>query len=201
LDGAVLAAAAVQRDEAARIAFALELEQVALGRIEGMRVDALRLERFQHAVAAQQRNLALGGLAAHQHGDFSERAHAGSPTIFTSVDRRTPFSSSTFCCTCSISHSMSAALAAPPGLTMKLACFSEMRAPLRSSFFRPLDWIRRAAVLPSDGLRNTLPAFGSCSGCVARRLVSSAFMISRDSSRSPSGRRKCAEANHSSPSL
>ena len=43
LHAAVLAVAAVQRDEAAREAFALELGELALGRIEGVRVDALRL--------------------------------------------------------------------------------------------------------------------------------------------------------------
>src|SRR5262249_8665294 len=152
-------------------------------RVEGVRVDALRAQRLEHAVAAHQRDLALGGLAAQQHRDLAEagRAHALSPTIFTSVTSCTPFSSSTFSWICLISHSMSAALAVPPGLTMKLACFSDTRAPPRSSFFSPLDWIRRAAVLPSEGLRNTLPAFGSCSGCELRRLDSSAFMISRDS--------------------
>ena len=96
---------------------------------------------------------------------------------------------------------MSSALAAPPGLTMKLACFSDTRAPLRSIFFSPERWISLAAVLPSGGLRNTLPALGSCSGCVARRLVRSACMMARDSSLSPSGNLKWADANHSSPSL
>ena len=43
LDAAVLAVAAVQGDEAAREAVALELAELALGRIEGVRVDALRL--------------------------------------------------------------------------------------------------------------------------------------------------------------
>ena len=41
---------------------------------------------------------------------------------------------------------MSAALPAPPGLTMKLACFSETRAPPRAKPFRPQDSIRLRGV-------------------------------------------------------
>ena len=55
----------------------------------------------------------------------------------------------------------------------------ETRAPFFSNFFSPQDWIRRAAVFPSDGLRNTLPAFGRLSGCVAMRLRRSSAMRSR----------------------
>ena len=72
LHRAVLAEAAVQRDEAALEALALELRQVALGRVEGMRIDALGLQRLQHAAARHQRDLALGRVAAHQHGDLAE---------------------------------------------------------------------------------------------------------------------------------
>ena len=64
---------------------------------------------------------------------------------------------------------MSAALAAPFGLTMKLACFSDTRAPPRAKPFSPQASIRRAA-WSLGGLRNTLPALGSDSGCVAMRL-------------------------------
>ena len=72
LHRAVLAEAAVQRDEHAREAVARQLEQVALGRIERMRVDAALAQRVQHGVAGQQRDLALGRRAAEQHGDLAE---------------------------------------------------------------------------------------------------------------------------------
>ena len=38
----------------------------------GVRIDALALQRGQHAAAAHQRDLALGAAAAHQHGDLAE---------------------------------------------------------------------------------------------------------------------------------
>jgi hypothetical protein len=38
----------------------LQFADIPLGRIEGMRVDAARAQRLQHAGAGHQRNLALG---------------------------------------------------------------------------------------------------------------------------------------------
>ena len=71
---AVLAVAAVQRDEAAREALALQLGQVALGRD---RTHARRRpcdrSAVEHAAARHQRDLALGRRAAHQHRDLAER--------------------------------------------------------------------------------------------------------------------------------
>ena len=83
---------------------------------------------------------------------------------------------------------------------MKLACFSETRAPPRSKPFRPQDSIRRAA-WSLGGLRNTLPALGSDSGCVAMRRASSSFMMAREVAPSPGLRRNHAAANHSSPGV
>ena len=74
LHRAVFAVAAVQRDEAAHEAVALEFDEIALARVEGVRVDADRSQRGQHAVARQQRDLALGRRAAHQHRGLAERA-------------------------------------------------------------------------------------------------------------------------------
>jgi hypothetical protein len=54
LHGAVFAMAAMQRDEAACKAFALQLDQFAFGRIEGMRVDAARTQGFEHTGARHQ---------------------------------------------------------------------------------------------------------------------------------------------------
>jgi len=50
-------------------------------------------------------------------------AHAGSPTTRTSVESTTPFIWKTIRWMCFTSHSISAALPLPSGLTMKLACF------------------------------------------------------------------------------
>src|SRR5262249_53231775 len=156
--------APVQRDEAAREAFALQVEEVALLRVERVRVHALRAQRLEDAVAAHQRDLALGGRTAHQHRNLAE-VHAASPTMRPSGIRSIFVFSNPRRFTSVISHSISAAFAIPLGLTMKFACFSDTRAPPRSRPFRPQDSMRRAAWSPG-GLRNTLPAFGSDSGCV-----------------------------------
>src|SRR5260221_4932850 len=89
LQRAVLAAAAVQHDEAARVAFALELAELALRGIEGMGVHALGAQCLEHAIAAHQGNLALGGFSSHWDGHLAE-AHATSPTMRTSVASTTP---------------------------------------------------------------------------------------------------------------
>ena len=54
LHGAVFAMAAMQGDEAAAETLALQLDQIALGRVEAMRIDALALQRGEHALAAHQ---------------------------------------------------------------------------------------------------------------------------------------------------
>src|SRR5206468_1774606 len=75
LHRAVLAVAAVQRDEAAREALALQFAQLALRRIEGIGIDALALQRIEHAGAGHQAHFALGAGAAHQHRNLAERFH------------------------------------------------------------------------------------------------------------------------------
>ena len=60
-------------------------------------------------------------------------------------------------------------------LTMKFACISETRAPpIRVAPSSPHDSMSRAAWSPG-GLRNTLPAFDSPSGCVATRRASNSL--------------------------
>src|SRR6185503_7233887 len=204
LDRAVLAEAPVQRDEHPLEFLLQQGVQILLRRIEGVRVDALLAQRGEHHAAALERHLALGRLAAQQHRDLAKTRscfhfHFTSPTIRTSGTSSTPFVSRTVLLTSRISHSMSAALAAPSGLTMKLACFSDTRAPPRASALRPQDSMRRAAWSPG-GLRNTLPALGSCNGCEAMRLASNSLMRARDASPSPFFSSNHAPTNHSSMS-
>src|SRR5690606_42031287 len=106
LDRAVLAATAMERDEAAREALAAQLEEVAHRGVERMGVHALRAQRLQHAVAAHERDFALGGAAAEEHRHLAE-AHGASPTIRTSGTSSIPWRSATFLRTSSISHSRS----------------------------------------------------------------------------------------------
>ena len=93
--------------------------------------------------------------------------------------------------TWAISASMSAARPAPRGLTMKFACFSDTRTPPRAKPLRPQLSISRAAWSPG-GLRKTLPALGSDSGCAAMRRASRSLMRARAAAASPSGKRNHA---------
>jgi hypothetical protein len=97
LDAAVLAMAAVQGDEAADEALALELAELALGGIERMGVDAHAPQRQQHAGARHDRDLPLGRGAAHQHRDLAQAldvdgsvAHAAFSTISTTCAGTAP---------------------------------------------------------------------------------------------------------------
>ena len=65
--------------------------------------------------------------------------------ILTSVMRSIPKRFATVSRASAISASMSEARALPLGLTMKFACFSEMRAPPISRPYSPAASIRRAA--------------------------------------------------------
>ncbi len=116
--------------------------------------------------------------------------------ILTSVTNSTPDLRATRVRASSISASMSAAVA-PPVLTMKFACFSEICAPPMRWPFRPQDSIRRAAKSPG-GLRNTEPALGSSSGWVAMRFSSRRLISSRACVPSPLGNMNQAATNHSS---
>ena len=77
LDRAVLAAAAMQRDEGALEAVSLQFPQIALGRVEGVRIHALRAQCRKHRAARHDGNLAFGGTSAEQHGDLAERLWSG----------------------------------------------------------------------------------------------------------------------------
>ncbi len=90
MHGAVLAEASVKRDENARKALLGQILDVPLFGIERMRVDALLAQRGVHHAAALERDVALRGFAAHEHGNLAE-IHAGSPTTRTSVESTTPF--------------------------------------------------------------------------------------------------------------
>ncbi len=105
----------------------------------------------------------------------------------TSGSSSTPNRASTVARTWAISASMSAARARAPGLTMKFACISDTLAPPIVCPLRPAASIRRAAWSPS-GLRNTLPALGSDSGCDAIRFESSSLMRARAFVASPGGK-------------
>ncbi|GAO24974.1 1-phosphofructokinase [Alicycliphilus sp. B1] len=75
LHRAVLAVAAMQGDEAALVAVGLEFRQVGVRGIERMGIDAARAQRLQHAAAGHERDLALGRIAAHEHGHLAQRLH------------------------------------------------------------------------------------------------------------------------------
>src|SRR6185295_586260 len=90
LHRAVFAEAAVQRDEHALEALLFQGGEVALLWIERVGVDAFRTQRLEHHAAAFEGDLALGRLAAQQHGNLAE-LHSASPTMRTSVCSSTPF--------------------------------------------------------------------------------------------------------------
>ena len=73
---------------------------------------------------------------------------------------------------------------------MKFACFVDTSAPPIAKPLSPQASTRRAAWSPG-GLRNTLPAFGRESGCVAIRRSSSCLIRASAASVTPGG-----NANH-----
>src|SRR6478736_1163680 len=95
--------AAMQHDEAAREALALEVAQLALFRVEGMRVDAARTQRLEHARARHDGDLAFGRTAAKKDDDLAEAlgihdAHSALPSRVKRSDFEgtAPPSSTTF---------------------------------------------------------------------------------------------------------
>src|SRR5712671_5208660 len=201
LDRPILAVTAVQRDEDAVEPIFDERVESPLLRVEGVSIHAFFPKSGEHHSAAFQRHGALGRAPAREHGDLSKVAHTASPMIRTSGTNSKPKRRLTASRACSISASMSAARAFPFGLTMKFACFSEMRAPPISWPLSPLASTRRAAWSPG-GLRNTEPAFGSSSGCSSMRFASSSLMRALARFSSPGRKRNQAARNHSSsPSL
>ena len=139
LHGAVLAEAAVQRDEHARRSRrGASSHSVALRRVERVRVDALVAQRGQHGVAGQERDLALRRRARPSAPRpcrirswlIARPPFAATPTMRTSGSRSTPVR----CADRRRARARSALrcrrrFAAPSGLTMKFACFSDTRAP------------------------------------------------------------------------
>src|SRR5690606_24251280 len=81
LDRTVLAAAAVQGDEGAGVALALEIVERTLGRIEGMGIHARALERGEHGPAALKRHLALRRRSAEQNSHLAESLPAQASTL------------------------------------------------------------------------------------------------------------------------
>ena len=75
LDRAVLAIAAVQRDEAAVEPLHLELIHVLPGRVERVGIDAPVLQGLEHTGARHQRDFALGRAAAHEHRHLAQVGH------------------------------------------------------------------------------------------------------------------------------
>ena len=174
LHGAVLAEAAVQRDEHAREAFALQVEQVALGRIE-------RRARRRPSRAARASTALPDMSEISRSADGPPISTAtlpnvrcvmlGLPTIRTSGSRSTPV----FCAARSRARARSAPrcpprCAAPFGLTMKFACFSDTRAPPTLKPLSPHDSISRAAWSPAGcGTRcRRWAATAAGSRCAAR---------------------------------
>ncbi len=128
LHHAILAPRPMQRDPRAIESLAHQILNGTFARIERVRIHAAPLERRQHRIAAQQRYLPLGRVAAQEHGDLAEilrilraarlrpgfeQRHAGSPTMRTSVASSIPWTAATVRLTCRISASISAARAAP----------------------------------------------------------------------------------------
>src|SRR6185436_20505022 len=163
LQGAVLAAGSMQRDE-----HPVELARHQFGqrlflRVERMRVDAALQQRGETGIARLQRDLALARGATQQQrhapelariGDVTDdfrvvsQAHqSGSPTVRNSGTSFTPDWRSTSCWISATRRSTSAAVA-DSTFTRKLACLGEtMMSPMRVPL-RPAASIRRAAWSP-----------------------------------------------------
>ena len=123
-----------------------------------MRVHAALAQALEHVVAAHQRDLALGGLAAQQHGDFSELgARSAAPARSAMSCARSLPDDAHFALqhdAAAFPHGLLHVLdqrldvgraSRAPVLTMKLACLGETIAPPIAKPFRPQASIRRAA--------------------------------------------------------
>src|SRR5688500_9673514 len=131
-------------------------------------VEAFFLQRLHHTTAGGQRHLALGGAAAHQHGDAVEGGHA-TPTRLISHSSVTPDFSLTRLRTSSPSASRSDAVASPV-LIRKLVCFSETCAPPIFRPRHPASSINCQALWPG-GFLNVLPPVLDLMGWLASRLA------------------------------
>ena len=192
LHRAVLAEAAVQRDEHAVEALAISASRPRSRGSNGVRVHAalraaprapslpLISEISRSAERPPSSTATLPKLAPALIMSRSPMMRTSRLELDAELLRAPPLR------TCSISASMSAGAARRRGLTMKFACFSEIRAPPIAWPLSPQASISRAAWSPG-GLRNTEPAFGWLSGWVAMRRASSSLIRARDAAPSPRG--------------
>src|SRR5439155_9888535 len=97
-------------------------------------------QHLDHRRTRQERNGALGGRTAEHDGDVQPVRHGCvfqlSPTISTSVSSSIPRAALACCLMSSINERTSFAVA-PPSLTMKFPCTSEMTAPPTRVPFNP----------------------------------------------------------------
>src|SRR5262245_5546482 len=143
--------------------------------VDQVRLEALPIDGAQHRLGRRDADLVLGRLAAGEDPDSQAAAPAGraaashAPTHSISYASRTPKRSATVARTKSPRARTSAARP-PRSVTMKLAC-RVLTAAVPSRWpFSPAASISRPAWSPA-GLRKTLPAFWSASGCVACRVA------------------------------
>src|SRR5205807_7841943 len=179
LDGPILPEPSVEGDEdavEAAAAKALPRCPVHLDRLGEMAVLA---ERPDDLGPRAQRYLPLSGAAAAENSDL----HPHRPTRSTSVSNATPKRSDTLVWTRRISRSTSEAVA-PPSLTMKLACCSEMRAAPSRAPFMPEASTSRPAESPG-GFLKTLPQFLVLIGWVRLRSAVKLAIWSRAAPPSP----------------
>ena len=88
LHGAIFATAAVQHDKGAVDLLAIQASQEIITHVDAEGIHTTSLQGTEHRVAGLQRHLALGALAAEQHGDAAEglgiegtvQTHFDSPT-------------------------------------------------------------------------------------------------------------------------
>src|SRR5512146_2509882 len=187
LDGAVLAAAAVQGvedDVGRRRKLGDEPAEIAR-HIDAFHLVAQPLERRGAFASRYQRDLALGGPAAHQHGNAAAHRAAsnGTPTRRISQSRATPLDARTRARTSSPSASRSAAVASPV-LMRKLACFSETIAPPRLRPRQPAASISSQALRPG-GLAKVEPPVRARMGWLSSRALWISFIRRAMASGSP----------------
>src|SRR6185312_3302782 len=187
LDGAVLAAAAMQGvedDIGRRRKLGDEPAEIAR-HIDALHRIAKLFERRGTFAPRYQRALALGGPAAHQHGDTAAHraASSGKPTRRISQSSAMPLEARTRARTASPSASRSAAVASPV-LMRKFACFSETIAPPRLRPRQPAASISSQALRPG-GLAKVEPPVRDRIGWLSSRALWISFMRRAMASGSP----------------
>src|SRR5438105_12509338 len=154
--------------------------------VERDRLEALRIHRCDDRLGGKDGDLVLGRPSTEEDPD-AQPAHwpAVRPMTRTSGSSSMPNRSKTRFRISAIKASTSSALA-PPRLTMKFACFSEICAPPIRRPLRPQASIRRPAASPG-GFLNVLPRLRFSIGCVWRRCPCTSLIRARmrDGSSSP----------------